>query len=99
MALGEVFRQRLRFDSAGYCDIAEPAPDVQQPRIKKIVPEDGGMAIYVENLKGYMRVKSGKDLSLSDGVTPAVQTGGSDDTVKIVVPKEGDSGFYKVIRN
>lgn len=79
--------------------VAEPAPDVQQPKIKKIVPENGGMAIYVENLKGYMRVQTGKDLSLSDGVTPAVQTGGSDDTVKIVVPKEGDSGFYKVIRN
>ena len=79
--------------------VAAPAPNVQQPKIKKIVPEEGGMAIYVENLKGYMRVQTGKDLSLSDGVTPAVQTGGSDDTVKIVVPKEGDSGFYKVIRN
>ena len=79
--------------------VAAPSPNVQQPKIKKIVPEEGGMAIYVENLKGYMRVQTGKDLSLSDGVTPAVQTGGSDDTVKIVVPKEGDSGFYKVIRN
>ena len=78
---------------------AGPAPDVQQPRVTRIVPEDGGMALYVENLKGYMRVKTVKDLSLSDGVTPAVQTDGSAEAVRIVVPKDGDSGFYKVIRN
>ncbi len=57
------------------------------------------MVLYVENLKGYMRVKSGKDLSLSDDVTPAVQTDGSAEAVRIVVPKDGDSGFFKVIRN
>lgn len=78
---------------------AGPAPDVQQPKVTRIVPEDGGMALYVENLKGYMRVKTSKDLSLSDGVTPAVQTDGSAEAVRIVVPKDGDSGFYKVIRN
>ena len=79
--------------------VAAPAPDVQQPKITRIAPEEGGMALYVENLKGYMRVKSGKDLSLSDGVTPAVQADGSAEEVRIVVPKDGDSGFYKVIRN
>ena len=78
---------------------AGPAPDVQQPKIKRIAFEDGGMALYVENLKGYMRVKTGKNLSLSDDVTPAVQTDGSADEVRIVVPKSGDSGFFKVIRN
>jgi len=78
---------------------AGPAPDVQQPRITRIAPEEGGMALYVENLKGYMRVKTGKDLSLSDGVTPAVHTDGSADAVRILVPKDGDSSFYKVIRN
>ena len=78
---------------------AGPAPDVQQPRVTRIVPEGDDMVLYVENLKGYMRVKSGKDLSLSDGVTPAVQTDGSAEAVRIVVPKDGDSGFYKVIRN
>ena len=78
---------------------AGPAPDVQQPRVTRIVPGDDCMVLYVENLKGYMRVKSGKDLSLSDGVTPAVQTDGSAEAVRIVVPKDGDSGFYKVIRN
>ena len=78
---------------------ASPAPDVQQPKIKRIALEDGGMALYIENLKGYMRVKMGKDLSLSDDVSPAVQTDGADDAVRIVVPTKGDSGFYKVIRN
>lgn len=78
---------------------AAPAPDVQQPKIVRIVPEDGGMALYVENLKGYVRVRSGKDVSLSGGVTPAVPTDGSGGEVKIVVPKDGDSGFYKVIRS
>ena len=57
------------------------------------------MVLYVENLKWYMRVKAGKDLSLSDGVTSAVQTDGSSEAVLIVVSKVGYSGFYKVIRN
>ena len=57
------------------------------------------MVLYVENLKWYMRVKAGKDLSLSDGVTSAVQTDGSSEAVLIVVSKDGYSGFYKVIRN
>ena len=78
---------------------ASPAPDVQQPKIRRIALEDGGMALYIENLKGYMRVKMGKDLSLSDDVSPAVPTDGADDAVRIVVPTKGDSGFYKVIRN
>ena len=47
-----------------------------------------------------MRVKKGKDILLSDGVTtPAVQTDGSVEPVRIVVPMDGDSGFFKVIRN
>ena len=80
--------------------VADPAPDIQQPRITRMAPEDGGMALYVENMKGYMRVKKGKDILLSDGVTtPAVQTDGSAEPVRIVVPMDGDSGFFKVIRN
>ena len=63
------------------------------------VLEENGMALYVENMKGYMRVKTGKAPSASDGVTPAVQTDGSAEPVRIVVQAEGSSGFYKVIRN
>lgn len=79
--------------------VADPASDVRQPRIVRIDPEDDGLVLYVENLKGYMRVRTGKDLSLSDDVTPAVRTDGSDRDVRIVVPKDGAAGFYKVIRN
>ena len=63
------------------------------------VLEENGMALYVENMGGYMRVKTGKDPSALGGVTPAVRTDGSAEPVRIVVPAEGSSGFYKVIRN
>ena len=36
---------------------------------------------------------------LDTRVTPAVQTDGSADEIRIVVPKTGSSGFYRVIRN
>ena len=79
--------------------VAAPAEDVRQPKIKRIGFEGDNMVIYIENLQGYMRVQKGKDLSLSDGVTPAVRADGSPNEVRIVVPKTGDAGFYKVIRN
>ena len=77
---------------------AEPADGVEQPQVTRIVPEGDMMAIYVKGLKGYMRVRSGKTLALSDGVTPAVPTEASEE-IKLLVPKTGSSGFYKVIRN
>lgn len=77
---------------------AEPAEGVEQPRVTRIVPEDDKMAIYVKGLKGYMRVRTGKTLDLSDGVTPAVPTEEADE-IKLLVPRPGPSGFYKVIRN
>lgn len=98
----KVVREKTSDTSSGgkrVCMTAAPAEDVQQPRITKIVQEGDDMVIYVENLKGYMRVKKGKDLTLADGVTPAVQTDGSTNAVRIVIPKTGNSGFYKVIRN
>ena len=72
---------------------------MRQPKIKRVAFEGDNMVIYIENLQGYMRVQKGKDLSLSDGVTPAVRADGSPNEVRIVVPKTGDAGFYKVIRN
>lgn len=77
---------------------AGPAEGVEQPRVTRIVPEGDKMAIYVKGLKGYMRVRTGKTLDLSDGVTPAVPTEESGE-IKLLVPKPGPSGFYKVIRN
>ena len=84
---------------ARICTAAAPAEDVRQPKIKRIAFEGDDMVIYIENLKGYMRVQKGKDLSFSDGATPAVRADGSANEVRIVVPKTGNSGFYKVIRN
>ena len=77
---------------------AEPAEGVEQPRVTRIVPEGDKMAIYVKGLKGYMRVRTGTTTALEGGVTPAVPTKESDE-IKLLVPRPGPSGFYKVIRN
>lgn len=77
---------------------AKPAEGAEQPRVKRIVPEADGMAIYVTGMEGYMRVQMGDTPELTGGVTPAVRTEASEE-VKLVVPKTGASGFYKVIRN
>lgn len=76
----------------------EAAADVEQPRVTRIVQEGDKVAIYVKGLPGYMRVRMGDTLSLSGGVTPAVPTDAQDE-IKLIVPKVGDKGFYKVIRN
>ena len=78
---------------------AEPAAGVAQPTVTRIVPEGDKIAIYVKGLDGYMRVKTGKTPAALDGVTPAVPTDGESGEIKLVVPKMGSSGFYKVIRN
>ena len=78
--------------------MAAAAEGVEQPRVTRIVPEGDNMAIYVTGLKGYMRVRMGPTPALSGGVTPAVPTEATDE-IKLIVPKTGPSGFYKVIRN
>ncbi len=77
---------------------AAPADGVEQPKVTRIAPEGDKMAIYVKGLNGYMRVQMGSTPELSGGVTPAVPTDASGE-VKLLVPKTGPSGFYKVIRN
>jgi len=78
--------------------MAAAAEGVEQPRVTRIVPEGDNMAIYVTGLKGYMRVRMGTTPALTGGVTPAVPTEATDE-IKLIVPKTGPSGFYKVIRN
>ena len=78
--------------------MAAAADGVEQPRVTRIVPEGDNMAIYVTGLKGYMRVRMGTTPALAGGVTPAVPTEATDE-IKLIVPKTGSSGFYKVIRN
>lgn len=77
---------------------AVPA-DCAQPRIKAMRIEGDNVFLTVENLKGFMRVSSGSDLSASDTASAAVETNGGDEDVTLVMRKPGNSGFFKVIRN
>jgi hypothetical protein len=73
--------------------------DCTQPRIKSMRIEGDNVFLTVENLKGFMRVSSGSDVSASDTATAAVETNGGDEDVTLVTRKPGNSGFFKVIRN
>jgi len=78
---------------------AAPA-DCEQPRIKSMRIEGDNVFLTVENLKGFMRVRSGVDLTASDSATAAVETSGEGGEVTLVTRKpESPSGFFKVIRN
>lgn len=78
---------------------AAPA-DCEQPRIKSMRIEGDNVFLTVENLKGFMRVRSGGDLTASDSATAAVETSGEGGEVTLVTRKpESPSGFFKVIRN
>ena len=78
---------------------AVPA-DCAQPRIKSMRIEGDNVFLTVENLKGFMRVSSGSDVSASDAATAAVETSGESGEVTLVTRKpNGSSGFFKVIRN
>jgi hypothetical protein len=79
--------------------LASVPSDCTQPRIKAIRIEGDNVFLTVENLKGFMRVSSGSDVSASDAATAAVETNGGDEDVTLVTRKPGNSGFFKVIRN
>ena len=79
--------------------LASVPSDCTQPRIKAIRIEGNNVFLTVENLKGFMRVSSGGDVSASDAATAAVETKGGDEDVTLVTRKPGNSGFFKVIRN
>lgn len=70
-----------------------------QPRIKGMKIEGDKVFLTVENLKGYMRVQSGPDISAPTMTGAATTTSGGSEDVILVAPKSGSSGFYKVIRN
>ena len=76
---------------------AAPA-DCIQPRIKAMRIEGDNVFLTVENLGGFMRVRSGSDVSVSGATGAAVETSGGED-VTLVTRKPGNSGFFKVIRN
>ena len=78
--------------------LASVPADCTQPRIKAIRIEGDNVFITVENLRGFMRVRSGSDVSVSGATDAAVETTGGED-VTLVTKKPGNSGFFKVIRN
>ena len=80
-------------------EIAAMPANCKQPKIKNMRIEGDNVYLTVENLKGYMRVQSGKDVKSSDATSAAVPTSGSHEDVILVAPKSGSSGFFKVIRN
>ena len=77
--------------------VAAPA-DCAQPRIKAMRIEGDNVFLTVENLAGFMRVRSGSDVSVSGATDAAVETAGGED-ITLVTRKPGNSGFFKVIRN
>ena len=78
--------------------LASIPADCTQPRIKAIRIEGDNVFLTVENLAGFMRVRSGSDVSVSGSTDAAVETSGGED-VTLVTRKPGNSGFFKVIRN
>ena len=77
--------------------VSAPA-DCVQPRIKAMRIEGDNVFLTVENLAGFLRVRSGSDVSVSGSTDAAVETSGGED-VTLVTRKPGNSGFFKVIRN
>jgi hypothetical protein len=75
---------------------AAPA-DCAQPKIKGMRVDGDNVYLTVENLKGFMRVQGGRDVSASDSTGAATETTGSDEDIVLVTPKTGDSGFFRVI--
>ena len=70
-----------------------------QPKIKAIEVGAENVFITVENLKGFMRVGAGGGVGGISSTGAAFETSGSEEDVVLVAPKQGASGFYKVIRN
>lgn len=93
--------KELEGTSAGQTasDVSVAPSDCPQPKVKNMRVEGDNVYLTVENLRGHMRVQSGKDVKASESTGAAVETSGATDEVILVAPKSGASGFYKVIRN
>lgn len=93
--------KELEGTSAGQTasDVSAAPSDCPQPKVKNMRVEGDNVYLTVENLRGHMRVQSGKDVKASESTGAAVETSGATDEVILVAPKSGSSGFYKVIRN
>ena len=76
-----------------------PPPDVEQPKIISMRVDGDYVMMQVDNLKGYMRVNGGPAIGSFGALTGATVADGGDEPVTLVVPKTGDSGFFRVIRS
>lgn len=70
-----------------------------QPKIRKIELSGDKVYLTVENLDGFMRVQGGADVKAGETTGVAVKTGGTSEDTVLVMPKTGDSGFFRVIRS
>ncbi len=70
-----------------------------QPKVKGLRVENGTAYLTVENLKGFMRVQSGKSAGHFESTGAATETSGESADITLTAPAEGSSGFYKIIRN
>lgn len=71
--------------------------DYKQLRIKAMRIDGEKVFLTVDNIKGFMRVSSGKDVSASDATTIAVETSGEDGDVILEDVKFGPTRFFKVM--
>ena len=76
-----------------------PPTDVEQPKIISMRVDGGYVMMQVDNLRGYMRVNGGPAIGSFGALTGATVADGGDEPVTLVVPKTGDSGFFRVIRS
>ena len=79
--------------------VAPAAADCRQPKIKAIRIVGDNVFLTVENLGGFVRVNSGEKISASQNTSPAVEAPKNGEDVVLVARKQGESGFFKVIRN
>ena len=79
--------------------LVKARPGVRQPKILKIAPGKDTVEIVVEDLGGRTRVQGGRDVAVSDATSEAVETDGAQDTVSFVLPKTGNSGFFRAVRD
>ena len=78
---------------------AEAPRGPAQPKIKAIKVGAENVFITVENLKGFMRVGAGGGIGGFSSAGAAVETSGAGEDVILAAPKQGASGYYKVILN
>lgn len=80
-------------------NVAQPPPSARQPKIKSMRVDGDLVTITVENLGGYMRVQSGKDVKSFTSTGPATRTSGAAGETTLSAQKPGSSGFFRVLHN